>query len=221
MSERFHRGGRLFGGFWTNLEFSRRGSIRIRGEPIADLDYSTVFARLAYAEMGKEAPEGDLYALPGLEGFRSGVKLAFNIFLFDGTGRRSKWPAGKMGIGVGNDADAKKVNHHHHQGNDLAQNHEGFLPAGWEDPRRLRAAILTKHPALRKAFGRGLGYGLMFTESRVLMAVLEELMRRGIIALPLHDGLMVARSTMGEAMEVMREKGLEVAGASIPVEVKR
>ena len=53
------------------------------------------------------------------------------------------------------------------------------------------------------------------------MAVLEELMRRGVIALPLHDGLMVARSTMGEAMGVMREKGLEVAGASIPVEVKR
>jgi hypothetical protein len=218
-SERFDCGGRLFGGFWTNLESTRRGSIRIRGEPIDDLDYSSMFARLAYAKMGKEAPEGDLYALPGLEGFRSGVKLAFNVFLFDGKGLRTKWPAGKMGIGVGNDADAKKANHHH--GNHLAHTYEGLLPAGWEDPKRLRAAILAKHPALSKAFGRGLGYGLMFTESRVLMAVLEELMRRDIIALPLHDGLTVARSTMGEAVEVMREKGLEVAGAGIPVEVKR
>jgi hypothetical protein len=158
VAERFDRGGRLFGGFWTNLESSRRRAIRIRGEPIADLDYSSMFARLAYAEMGEEAPEGDPYALPGLEGFRSGVKLAFNVFLFDGKGQRTKWPAGKMGIGAGNDADAKKVTHR--QGNDLAHNYEGLLPAGWEDPRQLRAAILTKHPALRKAFGRGLGYGL-------------------------------------------------------------
>src|SRR5260370_26674701 len=51
-------------------------------------------------------------------------------------------------------------------------------------------------------FGRRLGYGLMFTESRVLMAVLEEFIRRGIVALPLHDGLLCAQSRKEEAVRV-------------------
>jgi hypothetical protein len=60
----------------------------------------------------------------------------------------------------------------------------------------------------------------MFTESRVLTAVLEELMRLGIVALPLHDGLLCALSRKEEAAEVMRRKAIEVAGAAIPVEEK-
>jgi hypothetical protein len=52
-------------------------------------------------------PSGDLYALPGLEAYRSGVKLAFNVFLFDRRGSRRKWPKDEMGIGVGTDADAR------------------------------------------------------------------------------------------------------------------
>jgi hypothetical protein len=82
-AERFDRGGRLFGGFWTNLASSRRRKIRIDGERVADLDYSSMFARLTYAHIGAVPPSGDLYAIPGLEDYRSGVKLAFNIFLFD------------------------------------------------------------------------------------------------------------------------------------------
>jgi hypothetical protein len=218
-AERFNQGGRLFGGFWSNLASSRRGSIRIQGEPIAELDYSSMFARLAYADIGGEAPPGDLYAIPGLEGYRSGVKLAFNVFLFDSKRFRARWPVGEMGIGVGDDADAKARDHLHT--GDIAPQFEGRLPAGWENPERLRAAILDRHPALGKAFGRRLGYGLMFTESRVLTTVLADLMERGIVALSLHDGLLVARSNANEAADVMRAKVLEVCGARIPVEVKR
>jgi hypothetical protein len=141
------------------------------------------------------------------------VKLAFNIFLFDSKRARRKWPA-EMGIGLGTDADAKA------SPNSEAARFEGLLPAGWESTKRLRTAILDKHPALGKAFGRRLGYGLMFTESQVLMAVLEELMQRGIVALPLHDGLLCAQSRKEEAAEVMRLKAIEVAGAAIPVEEK-
>ncbi len=216
-AERFDLAGRLFGGFWINLESSRRGNIRIEGERVADLDYSSMFARLAYAHLGAFPPEGDLYAIPGLEAYRSGVKLAFNVFLFDNAMPRRSWPKDEMGIGVGTDADAKRGELKNAQGDRF----EGLLPAGWEKPHRLRKAILEKHPALRKAFGRRLGYGLMFTESRVLMAVLEEFMRRGIVALPLHDGLLCAQSRKEEAAEVMRRKAMEVTGAAIPVEEKR
>jgi hypothetical protein len=149
-----------------------------------------------------------------LEAYRSGVKLAFNLFLFDGKGSRKKWPKDEMGIGVGTDTDAKA------NPNDEAARFEGLLPTGWESIKRLRTAILDKHPALGKAFGRRLGYGLMFTESCVLIAVLEELMQRGIVALPLHEGLLCAQSRKAEAAEVMRRKAEEITGAAIPVEEK-
>jgi hypothetical protein len=65
---RFDRARRLHGAFWMGLEASRRGGLRVQGEPVAELDYSSMFARLAYARLGVDAPEGDLYAIPGLEG---------------------------------------------------------------------------------------------------------------------------------------------------------
>jgi hypothetical protein len=211
---RWDRGGRLFGdGFWLTLASGRRANVRIDGEPVADLDFSSMFARLTYAHLGVEAPSGDLYAIPGLEGYRSGVKLAFNVLLFDGKGQRRKWPE-VMGIGLGDDADAKR------DPSSRAAQSDGLLPPGWEDPKRLRNAILEKHPALRKAFGRGLGYGLMFTESRVLMAALLELTRRGVVALPMHDGLLCARSRKEEVVEVMLTRAWEIAGAVLPVEEK-
>jgi hypothetical protein len=212
---RLDRGGRLFGdGFWLNLAAGRRGNIRIYGERVADLDFSSMFARLAYAQLGIEAPPGDLYAMAGLErGYRSGVKLAFNVLLFDGKGQRRKWPEA-MGIGLGTDAEARR------DPSSEAAQCDGLLPAGWEDPRRLRQVILEKHPSLSKAFGRGLGWGLMFTESRILMAALSELMERGIVALPMHDGLLCAQSRKEEAAEVMRAKAKEITGVELPVAEK-
>jgi hypothetical protein len=46
-------------------------------------------------------------------------------------------------------------------------------------------------------------------------------MERGIVALPLHDGLLCAQSRKEEAADVMRKKAKEIAGADIPVEEKR
>ena len=67
LRQRFDLSGRLFGGFWQGLQQQRRSGIRIDGEPVATLDYSSMFARLAYASKGVQPPTGDLYAIPGLE----------------------------------------------------------------------------------------------------------------------------------------------------------
>jgi hypothetical protein len=89
--QRFDLSGRLFGGFWQGLQRQRRSGIRIDGEPVATLDYSSMFARLAYARKGVQPPAGDLYAIPGLEGHRDAVKLGVNALLFDQHARR-QWP---------------------------------------------------------------------------------------------------------------------------------
>lgn len=204
---RFDQNGRLFGGFWMSLEKNRRSQLRINGEAVANLDYSSMFTRLAYAELGERPPPfDDLYAVPGLGDYRSGVKLAMNCFLFDTHSRRTKWPK-KMGVGVGTDADRDTVG-------STVNEYEGLLPAGWGVGVTKRA-ILKLHPALKEAWGRGLGYRLMWRESEVLVAVLEELMRRNIPALGLHDGLLVAASKKDVAQEVMAEQAKIVVGVAL------
>ncbi|UPT88605.1 hypothetical protein HAP41_0000005845 [Bradyrhizobium barranii subsp. apii] len=204
---RFDQVGRLFGGFWLSLKKERRKQIRINGEPVIDLDYQSMFTRLAYADLCLQPPAGDLYAIPGLEAHRSGVKLAMNCFLFDETPKRRTWPQ-DMGFSLETGADIA--------GADTIQ---GKLPDGWT-VNRTKKAILTVHPALERAWGRGLGYRLMWQESEILLAVLRELMEQNIPALGLHDGLLVPLSRMDTALEVMRHQSKAIVGVELPCSVK-
>lgn len=80
----FNLNGRIAGGFWQTLKANKRHLITIGGHPetglggedIADLDYVSMFAMLAYLKATGSLPEGDPYAIPGLEGHRGGAKLA-------------------------------------------------------------------------------------------------------------------------------------------------
>lgn len=77
-------------------------------------------------------------------------------------------------------------------------------------------AILRVHPPLKSAWGRRLGYMLMFWESEIL-AVLNDLASTGIPALGLHDGLIVAASNAAKAREVLEGRAIELSGVRIPV----
>ena len=182
--------GRLYGGFWQNLKKHRRGGIRVQGEPVVVLDFSSMFVRLAYAHLGLLSPEGDLYALPGLEDHRDAVKVLVSALLFDQY-TRTTWP----------------------------QDAEEELPAGWTVPE-MRRAILERHPQLCPAFGTGLGLHLMNTESRVLMDTLDDLRCRNIVGLGLHDGLLVPASRAGEVKTVLEKHALAVTSLQLPVTIK-
>lgn len=182
--------GRLYGGFWQNLKRGRRSALRINGEETAVADYSSMFVRLAYARLGVTPPAGDLYAVPGLEENRDAVKVLTSTLFFDQR-QRSSWPKD-----------------------------EGLVvPAGWPLPKA-RAAILGRHPALRSCFGRGLGHELMRTESDIMLAVLDQLRREGVVALNLHDGLIVAAGDAMTAQTVMVDIGRQQTGAYLPVVIK-
>jgi hypothetical protein len=192
------RNGRLFGGFWINLKRHRRSNIRIDGEPVRLLDFSSMFVRLAYAQVGAEPPEDqDLYDMTGeLAGYdndlhRDGVKKGFNALLNGGK-------AGSPEI--------------------LAA-----LPSGTR-PKAFREAVAAKHTVLRQALEKGprtaIGMGLMFKESQVLLGCLNRLMAANIVALPIHDGILVAQSCAEEAERAMREAAIEHVGYPLPVKVK-
>lgn len=204
----FDEGGRLFGGFWQTMPSARRAGIRINGMQIITLDYRSMFTRLAYLETGTPPPPGDLYAIPGLEGYRSGVKLAMNAFLFDASPRRREWPA-ELGVGVGTDEDAAN------DPTGEAARHDARLPSGWT-VGRMKAAILERHPALAAAWGRALGYRLMRVESDLLVDVLTRLMDLGLPALGLHDGLILQRPKAAVGQVLMMDVAEEQLGFRLP-----
>ncbi len=187
---RFNLNGRLVGGFWQSLKKSRRHLITISGEDIVDLDFSSMFAVLAYLRAAGSLPEGDAYAVPGLEEHRDGAKEAL-LSLLSRTGpMKALSPALK------------------------AQ-----LPEGWT-ARQLVEAMTARHPAIAHIFGTDVGVELMHTESRVLMAVLLELAEKGIPALPMHDGLNVKASDREAALETMQSVSAKLLGVAFPVKEK-
>jgi hypothetical protein len=190
---RFDLNGRLNGGWWQNLERERRGGIRIDGEPVADLDFSAMFVRLAYARSGLEPPSGDLYAGvlggPDEADYREGVKRVVNA-MFGFRKEITRFPKG-----------CKEA-----------------LPKGsnWSS---IRAAILARHAPIRRAFECGASLRLMRTESDILITVLLRLLDIAVVALPMHDGLMVRRDNAARALEIMRAVSKAQTGFELPAKV--
>jgi hypothetical protein len=192
------RNGRLYGGFWQNLKRARRANIRIGGEPTSLLDFSSMFVRLAYAHVGAEMPEDeDLYDLSGfLPGYdasqhRDGVKKGLNALL------------------NGAQAGAKEIRE--------------ALPAKTK-PQVFREAVAARHPVLEGvlglSLGKDIGMALMFTESQILLGCLNWLKDAGIVALPLHDGILVAQSRAEEAERAMKGASVERLGVFLPLKTK-
>jgi hypothetical protein len=190
---RFDQAGRLFGPWWMNLKKERRGNIRIQGELPVELDFSNMFARLAYASVGADAPDGDLYDLSGvLTGYeathRTAIKAVFNALLF---GASSRLPNG-----------LKKD-----------------LPADATMPK-IKKAIEVRHPQLAPFLGTNIGFQLMYKESLILTKVLQSLNNVGVVGLGLHDAILVPSSQELKVKAIMMAASEEVSGRQIPVKVK-
>lgn len=184
---RFDRHGRLYGGFWEDLPKEQRHLLTIDGEPVVDLDFASMFIQLAYCRQGLQPPSGDLYAIPGLEEHRKAVK-SLMVSLFFRNAEARRLPAGS----------------------------KEALPSGWS-MERFKAAAAALHPAIAHLFDTNVGFELMALESEVLVGILMDLASKGVAALPMHDGIMVAASHKELAVETMQDVSARKVGRSLPV----
>ncbi len=161
-----------------------------------EVDFQSMFARLTYLRAGLVPPAGDLYDLPGFEGFRDGVKRVFNAMLFRGSNEH-----GEAEVLIS-----------------LPRGSSELLPKG-TTARTIRPAILRKHPGLTPILERGLGLTLMHDESEILIAALERLMAANLIGLPIHDSLVVAQPDGERVAREMQLAALEVVRFELPVEI--
>lgn len=184
---RFDRHGRIYGGFWEGLPKEKRRFLTIGGEPVADLDFASMFIQLAYCHLGAEPLSGDQYEIPGLEGYRNAVKSPMVSLFF------RKEVAQRLPAGSGEK-----------------------LPEGW-NMRRFKAAVKDRHPAIAHLFDTNVGFELMAKESDILVGILQELASKGVAALAMHDGIMVAASHRKLVMETMQRVSEEKLGRPLQV----
>jgi hypothetical protein len=173
-NSRFDQGGRLFGGFWQGLsKVQRRDGIQIDGRPVIALDYGQSVPRILYGIAGVSPTFQDAYTLPGLEANRDGVKKVFNAML------NTRKPLTKLPRGT-RDLFGKAVS-----------------------VERVTALIKQVHAPISDAFCSGQGLHYMYLESEILLAVLDTLMAERIVALPVHDAVIVREDHEDRTREVM------------------
>lgn len=138
-----------------------------------ELDYGQVGPRILYGMADHQPPTDDLYAMHGYNQKRDGIKKVMSAMIF-AEERLERFPKGTRTLFRKGDKIGEVVE-----------------------------AIEAKHLLIKDRFHKGLGHDAQFIESNILVDVLLDLRARGIVALPIHDAVMVPASKVSMAEEVM------------------
>jgi len=172
--DRFDSGGRLFGGFWQRLrKHERRQGLWISGEKALELDYGQVGPRILYGLAGQKPPAEDLYQLWGYVQQRDGIKRVMNAMIF-ASERLARFPRETRKLFRSSDKIGEVVK-----------------------------AIEAKHPLIKDQFHRGLGHEAQFVESQIMVEIILTLKAGGIMALPIHDAVLIPASQLTIATDIM------------------
>lgn len=87
--------------------------------------------------------------------------------------------------------------------------------------RQIVGFIVQRHAPIKHLFGTGFGMAGFFIESQVIVKSLLELMDMGIVALPVHDCVVVPRSAALAARAVLLKTFTEVTGAVGKVDMEQ
>ncbi|AXO13304.1 hypothetical protein [Thalassospira indica] len=210
----FKHGGRGYadGGSWQQLRGKatdedgnpvpmhlRRSSVKINGEAVSELDYKNLHPRLLYARLGINPP-ADCYAVPGFH--RDLAKVALLIML----NARSRH--GAVSALAKKDVMEKT-------GTAVIASHEAHNAANG-----VLAKLCDLHEPISQFFFTGIGSQLMALDGDIAQAVMDRMLRAGVVVLPVHDSFMVARSKADLLGQIMMEVSSTKCGMIIPVEAK-
>jgi hypothetical protein len=191
---RWDNGGRLWSGFWQTLTKAERLSlVKIDDEDVVGIDYVGTILTLAYARVGHTIGDADPYY--------------FDI-----------------------DRDGRVVPTTRKQRKQITA---ARLNGSKDWPRELRAQFRSRcswlhvinslkraHPKIADLFDADIGQAIAFTESTIMAAVLGRLCAAGIVALDVHDCVIVKRSAADVARQVMLEEFQRIAGVPARVTIE-
>lgn len=183
------RGGRLYalGSSWQNIPATERPRISIDGEPVVELDYSTLHPSLLYAEVGAIPPH-DCYAIGNWP--RPLVKKALLVLI-----NASNLPAVRMYL-----AHCPEM--------------AALGPADEQDALHIASRVIGDikrvHQPIAKFFHDDTGARLMRVDSDLSSAILSKLLRQGIVALPVHDSFLVQARHIDALENAMLESAADL-----------
>jgi hypothetical protein len=158
----WQNGGRLYGGWWQTVPKRERPYLTIDAAPTIELDYARIQPSLLYAQRGLTL-DHDPYLPPGFSGpeVREVGKGIFNRLL---NGR---------------------------PGTLRAKAEDKALLAGAVDFKALVAAVVDINRPIADAFGTEAAGWLQRLDSDILVELLTRTTRARVVALPIHDSLIV------------------------------
>jgi hypothetical protein len=177
-----------------NLPKGERHYLSIDGEPLADLDFGSCFVALLHVYDGTEFdPDGpDPFLIEGYEELRDIIKqCAYSIL--NASRRIKNYPE------------------------DIPQK-DGSRPSlRWSEMERL---IFLHIPLFQQYAYTAVGLTLMRKESDILIAVLLDLIERGLGFVPMHDRIMVPESKKEVARHLMLKHYRAITGQGIQIKEK-
>jgi hypothetical protein len=190
----WNQGGRLYGYWPMNLSKGERHYLSIDGEPLADLDFGSCFVALLHVHDGTgfdpDAP--DPFLIKGYEEYRDTIKECAYAIL-NALHRIKNYPEG------------------------IGQEDGSRPPMRWTD---MEEVIFAHVPLFEQYRYTGLGLRLMRLESDILIAVLLDLIERGIGFVPMHDGTMVPESKKEVTRHLMLKHYRAITGQGIQIKEK-
>jgi DNA-binding XRE family transcriptional regulator len=170
--------GRFYGPWWQNIPKAERSHLQINGQPTFEADLPSWHISLAYVLAGKRLC-GDPYQIEGWS--RDLVKLATNVAL----NARDRTAA------------LRAVVHE-------LQERDGFVPKGvFGEINRLLDAVEHRHAPVRAWFYADAGMTLMNADSAFVEDVVLNLIKQGVVALPLHDSFRVEAAAKGTLLHAL------------------
>lgn len=179
----WNMGGRLYAverESYQMLKKLDRAKVTINGKPVVELDINASYLRILHSLRDMELPTGDdIYHIEGVD--RRIVKAWVAATLGHTSFHRS-WPSRAMD-------ELKK---------------SGIKLSKTQSYPALKPAILSKFPVLEDWPTCGIRWShLMFHESEAMIATMLSLQDLNIVALPIHDSLIVTQDDAKTAKEVM------------------
>jgi hypothetical protein len=192
------RGGRFYarGTSWQNVRKDARRRILVDGNAIAELDYSSLHPTMLYSDVGATPPQ-DCYAIDG-------------------------WPRELV-----KDALLTLINAANHRQAIGSITHKRVMPSYRCDEleavaiaERLVADVKAAHRPIARFFHNDAGGRLMRRDSDLAGAVMGSLLKKGVVALPVHDSFLVSESQARTLEAAMLETAAQIGLKGVKVREK-
>ncbi len=245
---RWDRGGRFYHSLIQDIRPCHRHLIRIDGQEVEHLDFSSQHLTFAYHLSGLELPEAT-YSVEGTTLPRPLVKaVALTLVNFDTEGRKPNWQLianAIFGYRKGNrfidKVHGKRerrfqeyLSYHYMRGDTaevelwgkkLAQlwaleiSHNGIDP--YHELKRVAQLLMAKHEPVAAYLLHGKGLEFQHLDSQIAAGIMERCISTNTPIIPIHDGFITVRSRAEWLEQVMKEEHQKVLGVTMEPKVGR